>query len=201
MSGQPLQLVPATQARSLWKKKVRPVANQLGFKPGKEIMGGWVRETTPVRVTFWFQINKYGFDKHAGGKFIVEFTAQHHSRQTSLRDRMWMLLDDVSRREVMRINNSVISDLPGPSRATLDALPPHLRNTYLADFKVIDETQSANTDVWFRYATIADVERWADFIALRLPPIVAECERRLEHQPVRTASMGGTLVKYPQDDE
>ena len=152
-----------------------------------------------MRVTFWIQIDKYGFDRHAGGRFIVEFTAQHHDRETSLRDRMWILLDDLPRREVVRMNNAVISALPGPSRATLDALPVDLRGTYLAGFKVVDEPPS-NADVWFRYATIADVERWGDFIASRLPYAVAECERRLEDQPIRTASMGGMLVKYPQDD-
>ncbi|MDQ6877488.1 MAG: hypothetical protein M3082_07270 [Candidatus Dormibacteraeota bacterium] len=164
------------------------------------IMRGWVRDATPVHLTFWFQVTQFGFDKQTGGKFIVEFTAQNPGRHTSLRDRKWRLLDDQSRREVIRINNAVIASLPGPSASILNGLPEFLRATYLSSFRLVDETSPAHTDVWFRYATRGDAQQWSNFVALRLPFLVTECERSLENQQARTSSMGGVVFKKPEED-
>lgn len=193
MSDAGLVLVPAADARKAWDRMIRPVATVLGFKPGKTVMRGWIRDA-PVRVTFWFQVTMFGFDKNSGWKFIVEFTASDPARQTALRDRLWRLLDDRARREVMHINNDVVRSLPGPSDAILGALPQDLRQTYLDSFKSTPEPRIHN-DVWFRYATVADVDRWGAFVAAQLPPAVAECEHRLADLPAGSQTMGGVLVK------
>ena len=198
MTEQPLDIVQANEARALWSKAVRPVATQLGFKPEMTIMHGWVRDATPVQLTFWFQVTQFGFDKQTGGKFIVEFTAQNPSRRTSLRNRMWRLLDDESRREVIRINNAVIASLPGPSTSILNGLAEFLRATYLSSFGLVNDIPPASTDVWFRYATRGDALRWGDFVASRLPSLVAECERSLENQLTGTSSMGRVVFKKPE---
>jgi hypothetical protein len=167
----------------------------MGFKPGKTVMRGWLRTSPPPPVTFWFQVTQFGFDKHTGGKFIVEFTANDPIRGTSLRYRLWRLLNDRSRREVVALNNEVIASLPGPSTQILNGLPEFLRLTYLASFEPTIEADLINSDVWFRYATSDHAARWGDFVAKQLPTVVSECERRLAELAPDTASMAGVIFK------
>jgi hypothetical protein len=122
-------------------------------------MQGWSRESQQVRLTFWFQITKFGFDKYTGGKFIVEFGGSDSSRNTALHQRLWGLLDDPSRGEAHRINNDVIVSLPGPSDAVVRALSESVREAYLSDFQPVVSVLPSRSDVWFRYATELDVER------------------------------------------
>ncbi len=194
MSGLPLKLVSAADARAAWGRLIRPNAAALGFRPGKVVMRGWIRETGQVRVGFWFQITMSGFDKHTGGKFIVEFSASDSSRHTGLRQRLWRLLDAQSREEVHRINNEVIASLPGPSDAILHSLSGPIRDANLRNFQPTVSVPPPNSDVWFRYATLLDVERWGEFMRPRLRLAVAECERLLAKLPVNTGSFSGVTV-------
>ena len=196
----PLEVIRSPEVRSLLAKALKPAISELGFKQGKsetEGWSGWFRETSALREFFWIQLSQSGFDRYSGGQFIVEFTLSDPVRRTSFRERMWRLLDDVSRREVVRINNGAIASLPGPSREILFALAESLRSTYVASFKTIDETPSANQDVWFRYATRGDVETWGGFIASRFGFAIEECERRLAALEPGTGSIGGAVVRRP----
>jgi hypothetical protein len=198
----PLDVIRSPEVRSLLAKALKPALSELGFKQGKSESGGWsgwVRETSALREFFWIQLSQSGFDRYSGGRFIVEFTLSDPARRTGLRDRMWRLLDDVSRREVVRINNSAIASLPGPSRQILNALPESLRSTYVASFKTIDETPAVNQDVWFRYASREDVVAWGEFIASRFRFVIQEGERRIAAQVPGTGSIGGVVVKRPGD--
>jgi hypothetical protein len=195
MGSNPLEVVRGPEVRALWNRAIRPVARQLGFKPGNAYKPGWVRESAKERSTFWFQIDKYGFDKYTGGRFIVEFIFNDLHRQVSMRDRMWRLLDDGSHRAVVRLNNDVIASLPGPSSELLLDLPESLRSTYLDAFKPIIGVPEPDNDVWFRYATRADAAAWGDFIASRLPSVVTECSRALESLPVGAAVLAGVVLK------
>jgi hypothetical protein len=201
VSKEPLVLVSSKDARAIWTRLIRPIATGLGFKPGKTVMHGWIRESTPLRATFWLQISQFGFDKNTGGKFIVEFTASDKTRQTAMRERLWGLLDEVSRREVLRLNNEVVGSLPGPSEVILKALPEFLRETYLTSFKPVPSVPATNNDVWFRYATQADAELWGHFVSSRLSFAVTECERRLADLPTNTSSWFGTKASAVAGDE
>jgi len=194
--GNPLEVVRARDARALWNKAVQPVARGLGFKPGNVYVPGWVRELAQERSTFWFQIDKYGFDRQSGGQFWVEFIYNDLSRQASIRDRMWALLDDLSRRTVMQMNNDVIASLPGPSHEILMSLPELLRPTYLNSFKPITDMPQSGHDLGFRYATKADAMAWGDFIASRLPAVDALSSGLLKTLEAGTSLMGGRAVKY-----
>lgn len=198
----PVEVIRSPEVRSLLAKAFRPALSELGFKQGKSEPGGWsgwVRETSALREFFWVQLSQSGFDRYSGGQFIVEFTLSDPARRTGLRDRMWRLLDDVSRREVVRINNAAIASLPGPSHEILNALPESLRSTYVASFETIDETPGANQDVWFRYATRGDVVTWGEFIDSRFRFVIQECERRIAAQEPGTGSIGGVAVNRPSD--
>ena len=199
---QPLDVIRAPEFRSVLVKALKPTLGELGFKPSKNEPGGWngwVREAAGLREFFWIQLGRSGFDRHTGGTFIVEFTVSDAVRRTALRDRMWRLLDDVSRREAVRISNGAIAALPGPSRGILTALPESLRSTYLGYFNTVDETPGQKQDVWFRYATRQDVAAWADFIASRFQFVIQECEQRLAGLPPHTNSMGCFVLKARDD--
>jgi hypothetical protein len=197
----PLEVVRAPEVRTLWNRAIRPVARGLGFKPGNVYIPGWVRESAEERSTFWFQIDKYGFDKYMGGRFIVEFIFNDLDRKVSTRDRMWTLLDDVSRRAAFRMNNGVIASLPAPSIEIVMSIPEPLRASYLGFFKTLTEMPERDSDVWFRYATRKDAASWGDFMAARLPSVVAEGGRLLSGLPPSTSVMGGVILKQPKVDD
>lgn len=94
-----------------------------------------------------------------GGRF-VEFVVNDWRRPPNLQDRMRRLLDDATRREVIRINNDVIASLPGPSLEIVEALREDLPPYSFANFQRNEEIPAANSDVWFRYATRAGAARW-----------------------------------------
>lgn len=204
MSGDRLDVVLAPEARALWTKSLQPVARSLGFRPGKLDLRwrrGWIREASEVRQSFWFQIDqKFGFDRRMGGRFVVEFIMNNSYRRTAVRDRMWWLLDGLSRSEVIRINNAVIASLPGPSPEIMDAIHANLRPYYAVNFETVEAIPAPDADVWFRYATRVDAAKWGDFIASRLPSVVTECERRLANLQPGTSSMGGAVIKAQHQD-
>ena len=195
----PLEVVRSTEARSVWRQALKPALKELKFRTGKYhgIGGwsGWQRDAPPFREFFWIQINRYGFDRYFGGEFVVEFELSNSTRHTSVRDRMWRLLDVASRREVISRNNQTIKALPGPSGAMVQMLPEGLKPTYLRMFETMDGEPKPNLDVWFRYATRADVEAWGEFLASRLKNVITSCEQRLTDMPEGAAVLMGTIRK------
>jgi hypothetical protein len=193
----PLNVVRSTEARSIWKRALKPILKELKFRPGKYhgIGGwnGWTRDAPPFREFFWIQINRYGFDRYTGGEFLVEFELTDSDRQTGIRERMWRLLDIESRLEVIRMNNQMIERLPGPSRDVLEALPKGLTETYLSNFETMAADTKPDMEVWFRYATSADVEAWGEFLASRLKNVIESSERRLENMPDGVSVLLGTM--------
>jgi hypothetical protein len=199
----PLDVVRSTEARSVWRRALKPALSELKFRTGKYggIGGwsGWNRDAPPFREFFWIQISRYGFDRYFGGEFVVEFELSSSERHTDIRDRMWRLLDVASRREVIRRNNQTIKALPGPSGGVLQMLPEGLKETYLRRFETIAEVPKSDTDVWFRYATRADVEAWGEFLASRLKNVIASCEQRLGDMPEGAAVLLGMMRKEGEE--
>ena len=199
----PLDVVRSTEARSVWRRALKPALEELKFRAGKYrgIGGwsGWTREAPPFREFFWIQVSRYGFDRYFGGEFVVEFELSNSERHTSLRDRMWRLLDAASRREVIRRNNQTIKALPGPSDGILQMLPKDLIPTYVHRFETMDEETKSATDVWFRYARRADVEGWGEFLASQLKTVITSSEQRLTDMPEGAAVFLGTIRKAGED--
>ena len=203
MGSLPLNVVRSTESRSVWKQALKPILKELKFRPGKYHgvggWSGWTREAPPFREFFWIQINRYGFDRYTGGEFVVEFEFSNSDRHTSMRDRMWRLLDDASRREAIRMNNQTIESLPGPSPEVLEVMPASLTETYLRSFETVTVEPTVDTDVWFRFATRADVAAWGEFLASRLSDVVKSSEQRLMDMPEGTAVLMGTMLKTGEE--
>ena len=189
-----MNLVPAVEARTIWNERVQATASALGFTRQKTGGDRWVRDASPVAATFRFHITKFGFNEHSGGEFVVEFGVKDPGRRTSASNRMWRLLDDAAREEFFRINSEVIARLPGPSAVITQAMPPFHRETYVNSFRVPDSIPPSNSDVWCRYATKGDAERWGAFIATHLESIIVECDRRLRQLEDGTSSISDVVV-------
>jgi hypothetical protein len=193
-----LEVVHARHARAAWAKAIKLVSRELGFKPGRDQISGlpgWIRDTDERRETFFFQINPYGFDKYSGGSFVVEFTSEDKRLRTWRRDRLWELLDELSRRDAFNMNNRVIESQPAPSTEFVESLPGPHRPLYLTKFEPVAQVPPPGADFWFRYATQADVDWWGDFVASRLRWVLAESGTRLANQPPGTS--GGILGNEP----
>jgi hypothetical protein len=78
-------------------------------------------------------------------------------------------------------------------------LPEGLKETYLRRFETIAEVPKSDTDVWFRYATRADVEAWGEFLASRLKNVIASCEQRLGDMPEGAAVLLGMMRKEGEE--
>jgi hypothetical protein len=187
----PLEVIRSTYVRKVFKAALAPELKRLGFKTARDGPSGWAREVPPIREMFWVQFSPYGFFSDIGGEFIVEFIFNDSVRRTAIRDRLWRLLDDSGRVEVVRLNNQAIKSLPGPlnifGKASADMREMHRRQ-----FEPIKEMPSADSDVWFRYATYADVDAWAQFLARRFGPVVAAIEERLRAMPEGAAFLFGS---------
>jgi hypothetical protein len=199
----PLDVIRSTEARSVWKRALKPILTEMRFKPGQSHptggRTGWTRDAPPFHEFFWIQINNYGFDRYHGGEFVVEFEFSRADMHTAIRDRMWRLLDVDSQREVIRLNNLTIAALPGPSPEMLAALPGGLSETYLGNFEAMAEEVKPDSDVWFRYARRADVEAWGEFVASRLKNVIKSIEQRLNEMPEGAGVLFGAMRKAGEE--
>lgn len=112
---------------------------------------------------------------------------------------MWRLLDDSGRREVIRLNNQAIKALPGPLPEMYGELPDGLIEVHRRRFELITQIPPTHIDVWFRYATHADVDAWAEFLASRFGPIIVANEERLRTMPEGVAIFLGTMRRKGEE--
>jgi hypothetical protein len=106
------------------------------------------------------------------------------------RSRLWRLLDEVSRREVIRMNNRVAQTLPPPDMRLVELLDPSLRQYYLDQFAPSDYPGDEN-DVWFAYYDEDDAAEWARFLASRIGPAL---ERFLAQPPSLWGYRGPSVI-------
>jgi hypothetical protein len=195
VSRRPLDVIRSTEVRSVFKDALKAELKKFGFKTARDGPTGWAREVPPIRDFFWIQFNSYGFLRDAGGEFIVEFEFRNSARRTAISDRMWRLLDDASRHEVVRLNNQAINVLPGPLPELYGEEPHRIDEIWQQRFEPISEIPPTDSDVWFRYATRIDVGNWADFLASRLGPIIIANEERLNTMPEGATIFLGSIRK------
>ncbi len=141
----------------------------MGFK----LLGstGWVRSAEGEHHVVAVQASQSGWDPHSGNRFVVEFErSERPVRATGFsRQRIWGLLDEISRREALRINDHVAETLPPPNQQILRELPPELRPHYLAHFERDTRPVDATRDVWFAYYDEDDASAWATFLGKNVP--------------------------------
>jgi hypothetical protein len=162
--------------QQLVREILSPSLAALGFTRPRDVgFGGWRRPEGPGWLIVWTQLSRgnYG-DASEGYKFIVELQlgAATHAGSGDPRARLYELLTDDQRADVLRVHNEVIVKTR-PDPAMLGLLKPAwVRADYLASFQRRSTPFPSMDDVWFRYTDVDDVRRWLGFIASVLPEAI-----------------------------
>lgn len=154
---------------------ISPWCKANDFKRTKSGMLGWYRQTGDHFLVFWFQCSMDGWDKYAGSKFVVEFQLADEAiiGVGKNRERIQSLLDRKQLIQVRQIQNEVVFKLNLPTDDyPVFHISPDISKWYLAKFKPVKHNYNSNDDIWFRYHSVEDVERWAAFILEHLPVLV-----------------------------
>ena len=165
--------VDSRRVYAIAREVLGPLAKELGFRREKAMLS-WTRPYGPQHLTFWFQVSQHGWDTYAGSQFTIELQLSPNPEVgTGLRRaRLPTLLTDADREEVRRRENAVISRLvlPPPSYLQwLGSASLEVASSYLRQFEQVGEPYYPGKDIWFRYASEADVHAWCEFIKLKLP--------------------------------
>lgn len=131
----------------------------------------WIAPRGAEHVIVAVQCSQRGWENRSGNKFVVELELSREPRRATGygRNRLWSLLDELSRHEVLKINSLVAQTLPEPDMRFLKELDPSTREHYLGWFAPSPQTIE-DTDVWFAYYDETDASRWATFMSGRIGP-------------------------------
>lgn len=171
----------STEVYRQLRTRFAPWCKSEGFRRTTGGMLGWHRARGDGYLVFWFQCSQHGWDPHIGSQLTLEFqrsttavigTGQNRSRYSEL-----LIGDELER--VRALQNRVIAGLvrPPPGHWS-EQLVGRPRDWYLAQFEPVREPYEARQDVWLRYASPEDLERWADFLEERFPRMLDEFESR-----------------------
>jgi len=157
---------------SILREHLAPLCKANGFKRTNTMLS-WVRPRGELYEGFWCQADQGGWDTYVGSKFVVEFQLGHQPLigwETICRKRMGEMLAAAEREEIRRIQNDVIASLRRPPKNyPLLNLREEFSNFYLEQFKPIDQPFGERDDIWFRYASKQDADRWGEFLVAKLP--------------------------------
>lgn len=156
-----------------------PLLKASGFK-GATTMLSWLRSRGALYEGVCCQADQRGWDTYAGSKFILEFQLGPEpviGGQTVCRRRIGELLSTTEREEARAIQNRVIASLRRPPKSyPVLNVCEEVSTLYLREFDLVNEPYGERDDIWFRYASKEDVDRWAKFLIDRLP----NCLRQVE---------------------
>src|SRR2546422_8760392 len=175
------------QLYSTLREHLAPLFKANGFKRTKTMLS-WVRPRGELYMGVWCQADQKGWDTYAGSKFVVEFQLGYEpviGSNTICQQRIGRMLSAAEREEIRTIQNNVIASLHRPPKnyAVLN-VAEEVSIVYLNEFKSIAQPYGERDDIWFRYASKDDVNRWALFLVTKLP----DCFRQVEMWDDRTPS-------------
>jgi hypothetical protein len=173
------------QLYSALREHLAPLFKANGFKRATTMLS-WVRPRGELYEGVWCQADQRGWDAYAGSKFVVEFQLGPEpviGGKTICRRRIGKLLNPAEREEVRSTQNRVIASLRKPPKnyAVLNVCE-EVSALYLEEFNLVKQPYGEDTDIWFRYVSKEDVERWAKFLVDKLP----NCLRQVEAWDERT---------------
>lgn len=170
----------STEVYRLLRNEIGPWSKEQGFKRGKAMLS-WHRPSNGMHVVFWFQVSCDGWDAYAGSQFTVEFQLSREPEvgaPSVCRQRIAEFLDDNSREEVRKIQNSVVKALPKPPpNHPILQMPENVRKWYIKRFDLMTEPYLPGDDVWFRYHTDVQVQNWGQFVLKNLPVCIRRAEQ------------------------
>lgn len=174
-------MIKSKQLYQVLRAAWAPFAKQAGFKAMKGTSLGWTRETDKGHLFFWFQADKWGWDEVWGSKFTLEFQRVADAKdvfslggtQQGKRARIGYLLEGFPELDELRImNNTVIEKMPGTVQG-LVVWAEHGGKKFVAQGCAVDpEPAIYGQDIWLHYYSQEDVERWAKYLAEKMPRFI-----------------------------
>lgn len=158
---------------------LRPYFRSVGFGRGGGRTLSFYRE--PLLV--FFQLDKWGFDRHAGSGFYVNLQRSGSPQPwTGNVERITELLSDEELAEAQRLQNEVIARLTPPPAEHLALLragfarispdPERLFEGLLGQFRPLAEPLRRDHDFQMRYHSARDIAAWCRFLLPILPRAV-----------------------------
>jgi hypothetical protein len=169
------------------RERLAPLFKASGFKRSTTMLS-WVRPRGSLYEGVWCQADRRGWDSYAGSKFAVEFQFGPEpviGGKTICRRRIGDLLNPAEQEEARAIQNRVIASLRKPPKnyAVLNVCE-EVSTLYLKEFDLLDQPYCERDDIWFRYASKEDVDRWATFLVDKLPNCLRQVETWDEQTPL-----------------
>jgi hypothetical protein len=155
----------------LLRTELAPFFKASGFKRTKGLLS-WSKTANGAVLVVWCQISQNGWDVLCGSEFIVEFqlAGEPTVGLGGRRERLGGFLSELEREEVRKIQNSVIASLSRPPQShPYLHISQQVSSWYLGRFRPVTEPYGPGQDIWFRYASPAHVQYWAQFIRRKLP--------------------------------
>lgn len=169
------------QLRAHWAAPLKAA----GWKRSKLSPSAWSLSTETDAVSFWVQIDKYGWWEDFGSELTVEFQYDHgtaaelpgdfHNRQ---RYAAFLSFEDTV--AVLEANFSVRGSLPPDPKVAIPGFDP-----YPNDFRAQANApaHASGLDLWMRYYRTEHVQWIADFLLPRLDSIARtwreQCRARI----------------------
>jgi hypothetical protein len=179
--------VKSTEVYKLIHASVGPWCKANGFKRGKS---GWLAYQKPVDgkyLSFWFQCDKWGWDKYSGSSLTVEFQF-HASRELGQlsNQRLAQFLTSAELEAIRTHQNRIIGKIPPPPQEWVELFernaqkrddPASLMQGFWIPWRQIEQPYEPNHDIWLRYWEADDVKMWAEMVLGVLLRITEEVER------------------------
>jgi hypothetical protein len=148
----------------------------LGFAHApKTTSASWIKAIGTDWLVIWCQPSQWNDRYSAGYSFTVEFrlTRTPAIGAWGPRSRLPKLLNEAEKRDLLRLENTVVRKLPPPDTSVATMLSDEKRLSWLAQWRPRAEPYRGDEDVWLRYWDEADVENIAVFLQRVLPSAIA----------------------------
>lgn len=160
-----------------------------GWTRSKLSPSAWTLATAIDAVSFWVQIDKYGWWDGFGSELTVEFqydagAPSAEPGQMQNRARYARFLSDTEITTVLAANTDVRTSLPADPPAVVPGFDP-----YPQDFEAetLTSDQVRRSDLWMRYYRPEHVQWIADFLLPRIDTISQQLRDRCRaHAPLST---------------
>jgi hypothetical protein len=178
----------AAEVYTVLEAGLGPLLTQHGFRKRRSGRLAFQRKVGTRYQTVWFEMDKWGWDPHAGSKFFVNFTVSDSPTFDvgALRDeRLNSFLTDAELVRARGYRDAVVARIPRPPESYFEKLEAHfirfadgagMMAAVRAEFEPAELPYRRNQDFGLRYWQPADVEGWASFIAPILPRVIDDMD-------------------------
>lgn len=176
----------AKEVYVILERELSPTLTPLGFRKKRGSRLVFQRQGATAYETIWFQMDKYGWDKYAGGKFFVNFNTSESTdfeAPSARSDRLNNFMTDDELERALAYRNEIVARIPKPpgsyfemlrtgfAKSVSDSSASNLVQTLRDDFEPEHHPYRAHQDFALRYWLPTDVAGWVPFISAVIPRV------------------------------